>query len=601
MDRYTHNPLSTDDSIRVLELLPGLSGDTLEARLLEVRLSDEPIFSALSYCWGAPIFDALLVCNAHALHITKSLATALNCLRNATQPLVIWIDQVCINQGDLAERNRQVQLMSRIYASAYEVLVWLGLPTDSSNFMFHCMSRGMVMHADIPRLLCSIAEFCHRHWFERTWTVQEVVLSRYEPRLFCGRRSVSWSQFGQHLDTLYQRFSQRVPVSEDGLFPSVYAKSIDDLDTWKLFLGDTNSRSTDQRMREALKFFLDGTMGFSKIRAMRAEGPSASFPTQLLRTLHLQVTDQRDKVFGLLGMCVFESDSITPDYSKSVTRVYSEAMAHIILNDFGSGYPSLSFDTIEPVETQNLPTWVANFAAQSNHLETWVRPNDLVPKRSEIVNAAIARASHATPIVRFSDDFQILYTYGVEFSSVKASFSLPQSLDSVMGLERWERWFSQIVWMVRGRRIPLESILESLHRPHSGRYDHWDTALSAFKRLFNFARKGKMFTNTADVHMKSLLKDLGEVEGIALPFCLDNTFFITGTRRIGRCIGAVAQGGLFGINIPFILRKKDDAFSMVSIAHVAGHHYNHISIENANGKSSLGNPRTYSPKTFTIV
>jgi hypothetical protein len=470
MYRYTHHPLSADDSIRVLELLPGLPGDTLEARLLDVRLSDEPVFSALSYCWGAPKFDALLVCNAHALHITESLATALNCLRDAAQPLVIWIDQVCINQDDLAERSRQVQLMGRIYSSANDVLVWLGLPTDSSDFMFDCMDRGMVIQADIPRLLCSFAEFCQRNWFERTWTVQEVVLSRYEPLLYCGQRSVSWSQFGQHLNTLYQRFSQNVPVSEDDLYPSVYAKSINDLDTWKLFLGNTNSRSTDQRMREALKIFLDGTMGFSRIRAMRVEGPSASFPTQLLRTLHLQVTDQRDKVYGLLGMCAFESGSITPDYSKSVTRVYSEAMAHIILNDFGSGYPSLGFSTSESVAIQDLPTWVANFAAQSNKLGVRVHTDDLVPKRIEIVNAAIVQASHTTLIAKFSDDLRILYTHGVDFGSIEASFTLPQSSD-VMGIERWERWFSQVVWMVRGQRIPLESILESLHRPHSGRYD----------------------------------------------------------------------------------------------------------------------------------
>lgn len=461
------------------------------------------------------------------------------------------------------------------------------------------------MHADIPRFLCSVAEFCHRPWFERTWTVQEVVLSRHEPQLFCGPRTFSWSQFGQHLDTLYQRFSQRVPVSEDDLFPSVYAKSIADLDTWQPFLGETNSRRADQRMQEALKFLLDGIMGFSKLRGMREEDPSACFPTQLLRTLHLQVTDQRDKVFGLLGMCAFEFDSITPDDSKPVTGVYSEAMAHIIVNDFGSGYPSLVFHSIEPVEIQNLPTWVANFAAQSSHLGACARPEYLVPKMRETVNAAIARASRVTPIARFSDEFRILYTHGIEFGSVEASFSLPRSLDSVTGLERWERWFSQIVLMVRGRHIPLENILESLHRPHSGRYDRWDAAFSAFKRLFNFTGKGKTFTDTTDANIRPFLKDFRDVEQVALPSCLDNTFFITDTRRIGRCIGAVAQGdvlaGLFGVNIPFILRKKDCAFSMVSIAHVAGYCYNHISIENANGKSSLGDSNTYSPRMFTIV
>ncbi|KAF1988971.1 HET-domain-containing protein, partial [Aulographum hederae CBS 113979] len=190
--RHIHKPLPADDSIRVLELLPGSPGNTLRARLLEVRLSDEPTFSALSYCWGAPKFDALLECNGQTLHITESLATALECLRNTTEPLVIWIDQVCINQRGVTEKTRQVQLMGKIYASACEVLVWLGLPTDSSDFMLYCMDRGTVMHADIPRFLCSVADFCHRPWFDRTWTVQEVVLSRREPQLLCGPRSIHW-------------------------------------------------------------------------------------------------------------------------------------------------------------------------------------------------------------------------------------------------------------------------------------------------------------------------------------------------------------------------------------------------------------------------
>jgi hypothetical protein len=114
MNPYTHQPLAANDSIRVLELQPGQSHDTLKARLLEVRLSNKPTFSALSYCWGAPQFDTLLECDGEALYITNSLAAALNHLRNDTKPLIIWIDQVCINQRDSSERSCQVQLMSRM-------------------------------------------------------------------------------------------------------------------------------------------------------------------------------------------------------------------------------------------------------------------------------------------------------------------------------------------------------------------------------------------------------------------------------------------------------------------------------------------------------
>ena len=43
----------------------------------------------------------------------------------------LWVDAICINQNDTAERAIQVPLMGSIYADANSVLVWLGL--DESN------------------------------------------------------------------------------------------------------------------------------------------------------------------------------------------------------------------------------------------------------------------------------------------------------------------------------------------------------------------------------------------------------------------------------------------------------------------------------------
>ncbi|KAH7384706.1 heterokaryon incompatibility protein-domain-containing protein, partial [Pyrenochaeta sp. MPI-SDFR-AT-0127] len=126
MEAYVYTPLSTKDSIRVLSLLPGQPGDALRARLTEVQLSKQPVFSALSYCWGEPKFDLILECDAKWLKITKSLAAALNSLRDRTQPLPIWVDQVCIHQQDISERNTQVTLMGKIYSNASTVYLWLG-------------------------------------------------------------------------------------------------------------------------------------------------------------------------------------------------------------------------------------------------------------------------------------------------------------------------------------------------------------------------------------------------------------------------------------------------------------------------------------------
>lgn len=43
-----------------------------------------------------------------------------------------WIDAICINQADSVERGRQVNIMANIYHQAKEVVIWLGLPDDST-------------------------------------------------------------------------------------------------------------------------------------------------------------------------------------------------------------------------------------------------------------------------------------------------------------------------------------------------------------------------------------------------------------------------------------------------------------------------------------
>lgn len=42
---------------------------------------------------------------------------------------MLWADAICIDQGNLDERKRQVGLMDYIYTRASTVLIWLGRGT----------------------------------------------------------------------------------------------------------------------------------------------------------------------------------------------------------------------------------------------------------------------------------------------------------------------------------------------------------------------------------------------------------------------------------------------------------------------------------------
>src|SRR4051812_32841312 len=125
---YTYRPVSTDadDEIRLLHLEPGTSDDVITFTLQPARLNQSPQYEAISYCWGDPADTLDVLCDGKALTITANLHAALRRLRRAGSTRVLWADAACINQADVQEKNKQVQLMRRIYTQPTRVLIWLG-------------------------------------------------------------------------------------------------------------------------------------------------------------------------------------------------------------------------------------------------------------------------------------------------------------------------------------------------------------------------------------------------------------------------------------------------------------------------------------------
>ena len=58
--------------------------------------------------------------------VTRNLYTALKQFRAEKLSEPFWIDAICINQGNLQEKNAQIKMMKEIYSHASRVLVWLG-------------------------------------------------------------------------------------------------------------------------------------------------------------------------------------------------------------------------------------------------------------------------------------------------------------------------------------------------------------------------------------------------------------------------------------------------------------------------------------------
>ncbi|KIN02711.1 hypothetical protein OIDMADRAFT_119868, partial [Oidiodendron maius Zn] len=115
---------------RLLVLCPAFAqNDELVCNLFHASFDDElkiPKYEALSYEWGSLLPSYNLIINGAPFSIRKNLHDALISLRNQREGRVLWIDAICINQTDDAEKSQQVQIMHLIYSKADRVIGWLG-------------------------------------------------------------------------------------------------------------------------------------------------------------------------------------------------------------------------------------------------------------------------------------------------------------------------------------------------------------------------------------------------------------------------------------------------------------------------------------------
>lgn len=133
---YPHKPLKSPSTIRVLDLLPSPYRQLpIICRLRQIELSGTPPkFEALSYVWGSHR-DQSISCHGGKLLVTANCIDALRQLRHRFKKRTLWVDAICIDQGDSAEsvreRNQQVALMGEVYRRAEQVIIWLGCGDDT--------------------------------------------------------------------------------------------------------------------------------------------------------------------------------------------------------------------------------------------------------------------------------------------------------------------------------------------------------------------------------------------------------------------------------------------------------------------------------------
>lgn len=130
MDQLVDEPLPLDQpSFRLVRLIHGTdSAKQLELFQASIYDADNAMeYGALSYTWGNAgppntLFytqaETSIYVNSSPCTITPNLSEALRNLRYEFQDRILWIDAICIDQGNHTERGHQVRQMPAIYENA---------------------------------------------------------------------------------------------------------------------------------------------------------------------------------------------------------------------------------------------------------------------------------------------------------------------------------------------------------------------------------------------------------------------------------------------------------------------------------------------------
>ncbi|ORY04568.1 heterokaryon incompatibility protein-domain-containing protein [Clohesyomyces aquaticus] len=300
--------------IRLVELLDGSESETISLRFHRRVLDDSLDFTALSYMWGDPDETRTILLDGTTFVIRENLWQFLSEVRRqgTYRKTLLWIDAICINQGNIRERNHQVELMGDLYSKATLVAAWLGVAGNGSDVAMDLLNRRFcnsceashrigfhyISYRCLERTeLSTIEVLLSRPYWRRVWITQEVILAK-RVVLHCG-----------------QRLFEIPPSNEECPAPGLIWDSV----------GTIGGSILDSRRNWHQQ---DGAKG------------GFDFVTMARTSAWLQSSDVRDRIYALKGLLhpsELSRFNISVDYHLSPAELYmslTEALEVAGLSDY---------------------------------------------------------------------------------------------------------------------------------------------------------------------------------------------------------------------------------------------------------------------------
>ena len=239
-------------------------------------------------------------------------------LRDQKVDRIVWIDSVCINQNDNDERSQQIQQMAKIFNLAEQVHIWLGNPWNSTPLIMISLmlleerirlagdrqnDQEWDSHWDVVQLKFPAPREIQKEslrlilglpWFRRVWILQEVANTK-RTRVHCGMKSVSGIIF----------------AAAPGLV-------------------NMDVESHPQAVLDLMRGARRRPSWWSADRDLYS---------LLNRFNTTEATEDRDRIYALLGMCVSERQ-FEVDYSAKIKSVIQYTITYL------DPHPSLPRDRI---------------------------------------------------------------------------------------------------------------------------------------------------------------------------------------------------------------------------------------------------------------
>jgi hypothetical protein len=415
VNRYEYKSLNQSTSdIRLLKLLPNDGNDKLKnipaCQIFHISLDMNPTFVALSYVWGDPNSSRIILVEKCPMRVTTSLYDALMAIRPSKEPIIIWIDFLCINQSDTKEKGWQVALMGDIYRQAKKVIAWLGPADDSSDTVMDYLNElgqradacGLTMGPEIclrlwlalessppaiqefPGLVASalalsggnefsitaiqrllhcidgrhsrdkllpmagLRRLLRRPWWGRVWVLQEIALPHHA-EFVCGTKTISRRWFSAAYNAYYAFWEFLALRKQQGQILTDYHMEV------LLFASHRSKLMLSAwRIYTLSDFPLLAMLRATCVGSVHNIGPEGH--------QHLESTDPRDKIYALLALSKDREDlerrGVLPNYEKSKEVVFMSVTAALLQQ----GHVSILSLCRLLQHSLGLPSWVPDWS-----------------------------------------------------------------------------------------------------------------------------------------------------------------------------------------------------------------------------------------------